>query len=647
MLKIYLRVLALLKAERGLAITLALLNLLLAGFFYLEPLLFGRVVDAMVARSPTQVWRYIGAWFAVGIVGVVASVWTSLHADRLAHRQRLAVITRFFDHALALPLAFHRQNHTGRLMRILQTGSGNLFMIWLGFFREHLATLLSVLVMLPFAWHLNWKLALVMTLLMFCFAVFNAVAMRRTSNAQYQVEQLHHQIAERADDVLGNVPVIQAFDSQRQEVAGIRELTQRALAAQYPVLTGWAWLSVATRAASTLTVVAIFALGARLNSTGEVSIGEIVTFVGFAMLLIGRLEQLAGFVSGLFLQTPALRDFFAILDTPGGEPETGGKPPLAVTHGEVRFEDVSFRYGAGESALEHLTFTAAPGSTVALVGATGAGKSTALSLLYRAHEPTGGRITIDGTDIRDVSLSSLRQHIAVVFQESGLLYRSIGDNLRLGDPAATQEQIEAAARAAEAHDFILVKPEGYATRVAEGGGSLSGGERQRLAIARAMLKDAPVLILDEATSALDNATETRIQKALQTLTAGRTTLIIAHRLSTVRDADQILVLHRGRLVEQGRFDELVARGGTFAELARGGQLVNTEEKDHGTDGRTAGRTGGGGGDDRDPGLHREAGRARGGGGAVRAEGPGEHGAELDRQGAEPGDQPGPGAAGGG
>lgn len=577
MIRIYLRVLGLLAPERGLATVLLLANLAIAGLFYLEPWLFGRVVDSMVAGQPGQVWRYIGAWLVVGLIGIAASVGTSLHADRLAHRRRLAVITRYFEHALSLPLAFHRQHHTGRLMRILQTGSGNLFLIWLGFFREHLATLLSIVVMLPFAWHVNWKLALLMLLLMICFAAFNAVAMRRTHGAQHHVEQLHHQIAERADDVLGNVPVIKAFDTQGAEVAGIRQLTERALAAQYPVLAGWAWLSVATRAASTLTVVAIFALGAGLNARGEVSVGEIVTFVGFAMTLIGRLEQFAGFISTLFLQTPSLQDFFAILDEPGGELEAPGKPALEITRGEVRFEGVSFRYASGPPALEQLSFVAAPGTTVALVGSTGAGKSTALSLLYRAHEPSSGRIRIDGVDIRTVSLSSLRQNIAVVFQESGLLYRSIADNLRLGDPMASQAEVEAAARAAQAHDFILVKPEGYATHVAEGGSSLSGGERQRLAIARAMLKDAPILILDEATSALDNATETRIQHALRTLTKGRTTLVIAHRLSTVREADQILVLHKGRLVEQGNYDELVARGGHFAELARGGQLVASKE----------------------------------------------------------------------
>jgi ATP-binding cassette subfamily B protein len=214
-----------------------------------------------------------------------------------------------------------------------------------------------------------------------------------------------------------------------------------------------------------------------------------------------------------------------------------------------------------------------PGQTVAIVGPTGAGKTTALSLLYRAYDPSAGRITIDGIDIRDVSLNSLRQHIAVVFQDPGLFYRSIADNLRIGDPDATQEELEAAARAAEAHNFVVVKPEGYATLVAERGRSLSGGERQRLSIARAMLKDAPILILDEATSALDNATEARIQRALNVLTRDRTTFVIAHRLSTVRNADVILVLKDGELVEQGRYDELVKLGGLFAELDGQGKFV--------------------------------------------------------------------------
>ena len=573
MLRIYFRVIALLAPERWLAATLALANLALAGVYFLEPWLFGKVVDALAAPEKQGAWRLIWGWAGVGLGGVAASVWVSLYADRLAHRRRQAAIANFFEHAIALPLAFHGQHHTGRLLRIMHAGSANLFGLWLGFFREHLATLLSIVVMVPLALRINWKLALLMIMLMVSFAVFNAIAMRKTHKAQGEVEQLHHAISERAGDVFGNVLVVQSFTRLGAEVAAIRDLMRRALAAQYPVLRGWAWLSVANRAASTLTIVAIFALGTSLNLKGEVTVGAIVSFVGFAMMLIGRLEQFAGFVSGLFFQTHSLGDFFAVLDTPATLHEEAGMPDLPAVRGEVAFENVSFGYDASHPALKHLTFRVRAGGTVALVGPTGAGKTTALSLLYRAYDPSEGRITIDGIDIRTVSLHSLRDAIAVVFQDPGLFYRSIADNLRIGDPDATQEEIEAAARAAEAHDFIVVKPEGYATLVAERGRSLSGGERQRLSIARAMLKDAPILILDEATSALDNATEARIQRALGTLTRDRTTFVIAHRLTTVRNADIILVLKDGELVEQGRYDELVALGGLFAELDGQGQFV--------------------------------------------------------------------------
>jgi len=573
LLRIYMRVLGLLAPEKGLAILLALANLALAGVYFLEPWLFGRVVDALAGTKTAEAWRLILTWAGVGFGGVVASVLVSLHADRLAHRRRQAAIAQFFEHAIALPLSFHGEHHTGRLLRIMHNGSSNLFALWLGFFREHLATLLSILVMVPLALWINWKLALLMVGLMVSFALFNAIAMRRTHKAQGEVEELHHEISERAGDVLGNVLVVQSFTQHATEVTAIRDMMKRALAAQYPVLHGWAILSVFNRAASTLTIVAIFALGASLNAKGEVSVGNIVSFVGFAMMLIGRLEQFASFISGLFFQTHSLGDFFGVLDAKGGFKEKSGAPDLPTVRGEVVFENVSFGYDSARPALKHLSFRVRAGGTVALVGPTGAGKTTALSLLYRAYDPSEGRITIDGIDIREVNVESLRRHIAVVFQDPGLFYRSIADNLRIGDPDATHDEIEKAARAAEAHSFIVVKPEGYSTLVAERGRSLSGGERQRLAIARAMLKDAPILILDEATSALDNATEARIQRALNKLTKDRTTFVIAHRLTTVRNADTILVLKEGELVEQGRYDDLVAQGGLFAELAGQGKFV--------------------------------------------------------------------------
>jgi glucan exporter ATP-binding protein len=362
------------------------------------------------------------------------------------------------------------------------------------------------------------------------------------------------------------------------EVAAMRRLAAQVLTAQYPVLRGWAWAAVANRAASTLTVIGIFVLGVQLHSRGEISVGGIVAFVGFALMMIGRMEQLAGFISDLFFQAPGLANFFEVLDARSVLHDPSNAPDLRVSRGEVAFEDVSFGYDPLHPVLRGLTFRAAPGSTVAFVGPTGAGKTTALSLLYRAYDPSDGRITIDGTDIRTVNLTSLRSQIAVVFQNPGLLYRSIADNLRVGKPDASDAELEAAARAAEAHQFVSQKPEGYAAVVAEHGKSLSGGERQRLSIARAMLKNAPLLILDEATSALDNVTEARVQRALGALMRGRTTFVIAHRLSTVRAADLILVLRDGQLVEHGRYEELIRLGGLFAELDAQGKFVADAEE---------------------------------------------------------------------
>ena len=345
---------------------------------------------------------------------------------------------------------------------------------------------------------------------------------------------------------------------------------QQVIAHQFPILNWWAVVNVMTRAASTVAVIAIVLIGTVLNLQGQASVSEIVTFMGLAGMLIGRLDGAMSFTARLFFEVPGLRAFFAVLDAKSSVPERADAGALAPgpdgRSGEVVFEEVGFAYPGGPPILDGVSFTARPGMAVALVGQTGAGKSTAMALLQRAWDPDRGRVMIDGQDIRDVTLESLRRAIGVVFQESMLLNRSIRDNLLIGNPNATAEELEKACRMADAHEFIIRQPQGYETMVGERGSTLSGGQRQRLAIARALLKDPPILILDEATSALDAATEARVSRALKALMAGRTTFIIAHRLSTVRDADEILVFDGGRIVERGSFDALLAQGGRFAEL---------------------------------------------------------------------------------
>jgi ATP-binding cassette, subfamily B, beta-glucan exporter len=361
-------------------------------------------------------------------------------------------------------------------------------------------------------------------------------------------------------------------------VSGLRNVADQLLSAQIPVLSWWALMAVLTRASTTITMLSIFLVGIWLHIQGLATIGEIVMFMSLATMLIAKLEQAVGFANRVFLDVPRLREFFGVLDTAPAVRDREDAVDPGRVRGLVEFNDVSFSYDGKRSAVADLTFTVLPGESVALVGATGAGKSTALALLHRAFDPQSGVIKIDGMGIRGLKLSALRRNIGVVFQEALLFNRSIADNLMVGRPDATPEEMRKAAERAQALGFIEQNPDGFNATVGERGRSLSGGERQRLSIARALLKDPPILILDEATSSLDAATESLVQLALDEVMRGRTTFVIAHRLATIRNATRILVFDAGRVVESGRFDELVAQGGRFAELARAQFMVAEPEQ---------------------------------------------------------------------
>jgi ATP-binding cassette subfamily B protein len=572
-IKVYGRVLGLLRPDRGIAIGLVIANLLVMGFQFAEPVLFGRVInlltqsDGMSNKSVINGAEILLAvWAGIGLIGIGANIMLAVQAERLAHRNRLTAMARFFRHVLSLPPAFHRDRQSGRLMKMMLSGADGLFWMWLSFFREHLATLLATIVLLPLTIILNWQLAIALIVLVIVFCVFTILVISKTETAQRQVEGYHSTLAGTAQDALANVLVVQAFTRLGAEASKFRATSDLVLQKQFPVLNWWAVLSVVTSAASTITVITIFMIGTILHLQGAASIGAIVSFMGFATLLIGRLTGAMGFISRLFMQMPTLVDFFAILDAETTILERLGAQRLNVSAGQVKFESVKFEYISGIPTVENISFTAQPGSVVALVGATGAGKSSTMALLQRYWDPTSGRIIIDGQDIRDVSLDSLRGAIGVVFQDSLLFNRSIRENLLVGKPNATEADIHKACRMAEALDFILAQPNGFETMIGERGVNLSGGQRQRLAIARAILKDPPILVLDEATSALDAATEAKVTRALRALMMGRTSFIIAHRLSTIRDADDILVFENGRIVERGTFAQLLAAQGIFATL---------------------------------------------------------------------------------
>ncbi len=575
LIRLYSRVLELLGREARLGWTLAVANLALASAMFVEPVLFGRIVDTLAnaqARMSQLAWRdlmmLVGAWVGFGLFIIVCSTLVALHADRLAHRQYQVVRTMFFEHVLQLPLSYYTGSHSGRLVKVMMTGTQTLWSLWLSFFREHFASFISLIVLLPLTLFINWRYGLMLILLCAVFSAVIGLVIHKSERLQSTVEGYYSDVAERTTDTLGNIALVQSFARIEMEVSGMKKMGEEVLRAQIPVLSWWAVTTVITRTATTLTMLSILVLGVWFYLRGETTVGEIVMFMSFAALLISRLEQVVHFANEIVMDAPRIAEFFEVLDT---EPAVRDRPDAVDPdrmRGLVEFKDVSFSYDGKRPAVADLTFTALPGETVALVGATGAGKSTALALLHRAFDPQSGIVRIDGRDIRALTLAGLRRNIGVVFQEVLLFNRSIAENLRVGKPDATDDELRAACERAQVLDVIERLPQGFDTNAGERGRLFSGGERQRLSIARALLKDPPILILDEATSALDALTEARVQAALAEVMKGRTTFVIAHRLATVRNAHRILVFAGGRIIETGTFDELMRLGGHFAELAR-------------------------------------------------------------------------------
>ncbi|MFY9786969.1 MAG: glucan ABC transporter ATP-binding protein/ permease [Pseudolabrys sp.] len=572
-LQVYARALAKLGPDSSLGWLLALANVGVTVALFAEPVLFGSVINVLaVAQADSasadwaKLWWLVLVWASLGMFTIVCGTLIALVADRLAHRRRLAVLSSYFEHVLQLPLVYHGETHSGRLMKIMLQGTDALWAFWLGFFREHLAAFVSLLLLVPLTLLINWRMAILLIVLCVLFAALTALVLHKTETLQSKVQTYHSDLTERASDAIGNIALVHSFVRVESEVVALKSISERLLAAQYPVLSWWAVATVLTRASTTLAILSIVALGAWLFRNNLITVGEIATFVALAGLVVARLEQAVSFTNRMTLDAARLYEFFDVLGTTPAMHDRPNAIDPGRLIGRVEFDDVSFSYDRKRPAVSGLSFTALPGETVALVGATGAGKSTALMLLHRAFDPQSGCIRIDGIDVRDIQIGALRHNIGVVFQEALLFNRSFAENLRVGKPDATDEQLGDAARRAQALNFIEYKVEGFDAIVGERGRLLSGGERQRLSIARALLKDPPILILDEATSALDAATESHVLAALDEVMRNRTTFVIAHRLATIRNATRILVFDHGRIVEMGTFQELQRSGGVFTRL---------------------------------------------------------------------------------
>ena len=483
-----------------------------------------------------------------------------------------------YSHIQLLPLRWFDNRATGDLMTRVIEDVNSVERVLIDGIEQGVVAILQVVIVLGVMFYLNWELAL-FALVPFPFLIGGALAYTLTAHRRYRLQRRAASAMNALlHDNLSGVRQIKSFVREREEHGRFNRVSDQLRQATLVVMRVWAIYSPSMSLFEAIGAVLVLGFGGQAVLAGTMQIGDLVAFLMLTAFLydpVSRLHQLNQLVQA---GRAAGERVFEILDEPV-EPGFGVRRNVAALKaqpcprtpriaGDIRYENVSFGYAEGLPALRNVSFHAAPGETIALVGATGAGKSTLVNLLVRFYEFNSGEILVDGKPIRQYDLRELREAIGVVTQESFLFNGTIRENLLMGKPDATDEELWRAVDAANAREFIERLPDRLESVVGERGVKLSVGEKQRLSIARALLKDPPILILDEATASVDTATERLIQEALEHLMANRTSIVIAHRLSTIVHADQILVLDRGRMIERGKHDELITLGGKYARLCR-------------------------------------------------------------------------------
>jgi ATP-binding cassette subfamily B protein len=554
-----------------------LMVLALNAILLVTPQLIGNAIDLGIRPGDTAylgraVLLLLGLTLLKGVFTYLQGRWSEIASQNVAYDLRNEIQRKL----TFLSFSYHDRTPTGDLLsRTIQDVERIRFLTGRAALRIFEGSLLLVSTVAILIW-MNAQLGLLITLTT-PFLIFAALTFgRRYRPLSLKIQQQLGELTTRIEQNLRGARVVKAFAQEQAE-------TDR-FDAENEV-----WFDFSIRASrleafivpllhliANAAVVLIVWFGGRLVVTDQLTIGELVAFSTYLAQLVRPVRLMGMIVPAIAMAGSAGDRIFEVIDATADVKDRPGALPLPPLQGRVRFEAVSFGYGDGHDALHGIDFEAQPGQVIALLGPTGSGKSTIINLIPRFYEPTGGRVLIDGIDTRTATLNSLRNQIGMVLQESTLFAASVAENIAFGRPGATEEQIVAAAKAAQAHDFIQQMQSGYQTRVGERGVTLSGGQKQRLAIARALLTDPRILILDDATSSVDTETEKLIQKALERLMEGRTTFVIAHRLSTLHRADLILVLERGRIAARGVHEELMQSSKLYAEIYQ--QQMRPEER---------------------------------------------------------------------
>ncbi len=558
-------------AERKAKLVLVLLMVVFSsGLALLGPYMIGRAVDVYLEGDGGRSWGiFLISLACVYLFYSVASWLQNIWMIEIAQETIFRMRTDLFSHLHRLPISFFNRRQQGEIMSRLtndiENVSSTLNSSAIQIFSSVLTLLGTVSVML-------W-LSPLLTLLTFIVVPLMTLGMRwitrRTGPLFKERQRNLGELNGFIEETLSGQRIIKAFSQEERVISGFRERNIRIMLSGYWAQAISGFIPKLMNVLNNLSFAIVAGIGGLLAIRGSVTVGVIIVFVEYTRQFTRPLNDLANQWNTLLSAIAGAERVFEVLDEETEAKDEGAATSLSIVEGAVKFEDVSFSYDGSSNTLQDISFEAKPGEMIALVGPTGAGKTTLIGLLSRFYDPNKGKITLDGQDITSIRRESLRSHMAFVLQDSFLFKGSIRDNIRYGRLDASDREVEQATKLANAHSFIMRMPDGYERMLSADGSGISQGQKQLLAIARAILADPSMLVLDEATSSIDTVTEIKIQEGLQALMKGRTSFVIAHRLGTIRAADRILVLKGGRLLQQGSHEELMQQGGLYSELVQG------------------------------------------------------------------------------